>query len=341
MNLRQHRAPESIARGPAWLVVLLLASGLGNAEEETLTLVSSWNARQNFTALFMDYVDAVNQRGKGIVQIDFLGGPEVIPQRQLLYALRRGVIDMAFGAITYYRGVLPEGDAIFASGITPSEARKNGALAALQPYWGRRINAHLIGWMQSGIGVNIYLTEAPEFGPDGMPDLTGRIIRVSPSNREIVTRLGARSVQIAVKEIYTAFQRGTVEGLAFTTTGMPDLGLDEFIKYRIDPPFLQLSICLQANLDTWNDLSDQARFILEDEAARYEQSSREDFFALETREMEIVGRRGMQSVEIPHGRGDDYQRLVHEVVWERMANRVPEAARELKPLFFPEARLPR
>ena len=72
--------------------------------EETLTLVSSWSRPQNFNVLFMDYVDAVNAAGKGVVQIEFLGGPEVIPQAQLLYALRRGVIDLAFGAITYYRG---------------------------------------------------------------------------------------------------------------------------------------------------------------------------------------------------------------------------------------------
>ena len=351
MKLRRLRAPERAARsgrrsypGSAalgLLLTLLFAATNSHAEEVTLTLVSSWNARQNFTELFLDYVDAVNERGEGVVQIDFLGGPEVIPQRQLLYALRRGVVDMAFGAITYYRGVLPEGDAIFASGITPMEARSSGALEALQPYWAKRINARLVGWVQSGVGVNIYLTQQPRFGADNMPDLSGRIIRVSPSNREIVQRFGARSVQIAVKEIYTALQRGTVEGLAFTTTGMPDLGIDRFIKYRIDPAFLQLSICLQANLDVWNQLSPQARHILEDEAARYELSSRDDFFALEARELEIVRAQGMESVEIPGGAGDEYQRLVHEVVWDRMARRVPDAARELKPLFFPESRLPR
>ena len=113
-----------MARG--LISVFLLVYSAATAAETTLTLVSSWNRQQNFTALFMDYVDAVNAAGKGVVQIDFRGGPEVIPQRQLLYALRRGVIDMAFGGITYYRGVLPEGDAMFASTITPMEARRSG-----------------------------------------------------------------------------------------------------------------------------------------------------------------------------------------------------------------------
>lgn len=314
--------------------LLLLLTALPSAGETTLTLVSSWNRQQNFTKLFMDYVDAVNTAGKGVVQIEFRGGPEVIPQRQLFYALRRGIIDLAFGGITYYRGVLPEGDAIFASTITPMQARSNGALDALQPYWRERINARLIGWMQSGVGVNIYLTAPPLFGTDGMPDLRGLKIRTSPSNREILTRLGGRAVQIAVKEIYTALQRGTVDGLAFTTTGVPDLGIDRFIHYRIDPAFLQLAICLQINLDTWNALAPDARRILEEQAIIYERESRDTFFALQERELQLLEEQGLSAVAVDDG--DAYRALAHEVVWDRLARRAPESARDLKPLFYPD-----
>lgn len=307
-----------------------------SAEEAVLTLVSSWNRQQNFTALFFKYIDAVNEEGKGVVRIEFLGGPEVIPQRQLLYALRRGVIDMAFGAATYYRGVLPEGDAIFGSTITPMEARSSGALDALQPYWNQRINAHLVGWVQSGVGVNIYLTDPPRFQDNGMPDLTGLKIRTSPSNRELLTRMNGRAVQIAVKEIYTALQRGTVDGLAFTTTGIPDLGIDRFIKYRIDPAFLQLSICLQINLDRWTGLSPDARRVLETQADIYARENRAEFFAVQDRELKLLEERGMKSVSVAPEHSNAYRGLAHAVVWERLEERAPQSARRLKPLFYPE-----
>ena len=320
----------------AWLVAGLLLYTAAQAGEQRLTLVSSWNRQQNFTDQFMDYVDAVNAAGKGVVQIDFLGGPEVIPQAQLMYALRRGVVDLAFGAITYYRGVLPEGDAIFASTITPAEARANGGLEALQPYWRKRINARLLGWMQSGVGVHVYLAEAPSFQDDGMPDLSGLKIRSSPSNRELITVLGGRAVQIAVKEIYTAFQRGTVDGLAFTTTGIPDLGIDRFVRYRIDPSFLQLSICLQINLDAWAALSPEAREILEREAIRYEPKGRADFFALRDRELALLDERGLRSAPVAPAYAASYRALAHDTVWGRMARRAPEAVEKLKPYFYPE-----
>ncbi len=310
------------------------------AAEVTLTLVSSWNARQNFTAHFLKYVDAVNAAGKGVVQIKFLGGPEVMPQRQLLYALRRGIIDLAFGGMTYYRGVLPEGDAMFAATITPQQARASGALDALQPYWEERINAHLIGWMQSGIGPHIYLSEPPRFRADGLPDLSGLKIRTSPTNVELLQALDARAVQIAVNEIYTAFQRGTVDGLAWPTIGFPDLGIDEFVHYRIDPDVLQLSVTLQANLDVWNALPQAARDILTEQAILYEQQSRTELFAITAAEVAQLEAEGFRSVRLAPDVAARWRDFAHEVVWQRFEARSPESAAVLKPLFFPHASAP-
>lgn len=320
----------------ALLISLLLGTTAAQAEEQTLTLVSSWNSRQNFTVHFLQYVAAVNAAGKGVVQIEFKGGPEVIPQRQLLYALRRGVIDMAFGGMTYYRGLLPEGDAMFAGTITPMQARSNGGLDALQPYWNQRINAHLIGWMQSGIGPNFYLTDAPTFGSDGLLNLSGLKIRTSPTNVELVNSTGARAVQIAVKEIYTAFQRGAVDGLAWPTIGFPDLGISDYVHYRVDPAVLQLSITLQINLDRWNKLSPDAQQVLTEQAIIYEQKSRADLFAIMNREVAELDAAGFKSVKMEPDVAARWTRHAHQVVWDRFEARSPESAAELKPLFFPE-----
>ncbi len=298
-------------------------------------MVSSWNRQINFSQHAQHYIDAVNERGRGVVRIDFIGGPEVIPQRQLFYALRRGVIDMALGGITYYLGLLPEGDAIFAANINPMEARASGALEALQPYWKKRANAHLIGWMQSGIGINIYLARRPKFTAYGMPDLRGLKIRTSPSNRELLDVFGARPVQIALRETYTALQRGTVDGLAFTSVGLGDLGVEDFVHFRIDPEVLNLSICLQINLDRWNALSEEARHILTDEATRYAVVANDWFRKLRIREHAELAAQGFEGVEAPDP--ERFQDVAHEVVWERMRKRVPEAVEALKPLFYRES----
>ena len=318
------------------LTIALWSAGAANAEV-TLTLASAWSSRQNFTADFLHYVDSVNAAGKGVVQIRFLGGPEVIPEQQLLYALRRGVIDMAFVGMTYYRGVLPEGDAMFASTLDPDRARASGALDALQPYWAKRINARLLGWVQSGIGAHVYLREQPRFRADGMPELGGLLIRTSPSNRELLEALGARPVQIPVSEIYTALERGMVDGLAFTTIGMPDLGVEKFIRYRIDPPVLQLSVCVQINLDTWNGLGRRAQDLLESAAIRYERENRRRFAELRERELRLLEGAGLAGAAIAPEHVPAYQALAFGTVWKRLAARAPDSAAKLRPLFWPES----
>jgi TRAP-type C4-dicarboxylate transport system substrate-binding protein len=319
------------------LLILSLWSARASAGEVTLTLASAWNSRQNFTADFLHYIEAVNTAGKGLVQIRFLGGPEVIPEQQLLYALRRGVIDMAFGGMTYYRGVVPEGDAMFASTLDPERARASGALDALQPYWAKRINSRLLGWVQSGIGAHVYLREPPRFRTDGMPDLTGLLIRTSPSNRELLEVLGARPVQIPVSEIYTALERGMVDGLAFTTIGMPDLGVEKFIHYRIDPPVLQLSVCVQVNLDAWRRLSRDAQALLGAEAIRYERENHRRFGELRDRELRFLDAQGLKGVAIAPEHVAAYRALAFNTVWQRLADRAPDSAATLRPLFWPES----
>ncbi len=104
-------------------------------------------------------------------------------------------------------------------------------------------------------------------------------------------------MQIAVKEIYTAFQRGTVDGLAWPTIGFPDLGIDDYVHYRIDPDVLQLAITLQINLENWKALSPEAQAILTEQAIIYEQQSRVDLFAIRDREvaeLEAAGFNPMQ-----------------------------------------------
>lgn len=322
------------------LLILLLAGLLTRtavAAEVTLTLASSWNARQNFTADFLQYVAAVNERGKGLVQIRFLGGPEVIPEQQLLYALRRGVIDLAFGGMTYYRGVLPEGDAIFASTLGPAEARASGALDALQPYWQRRINARLIGWVQSGVGANLWLRAPPPVDAAGLPDLRGLVLRTSPSNRELLVALGARTVQVPVSEIYTALERGMVDGIAFTTIGVPDLGVEQFIRYRVEPEVLQLAVCLQMNLDAWHRLDPRARALLEAEAIRYESGNRARFADLKAREHAALAASGLKVVQLPPAAATAYRALARDTTWQRLAQRAPDSARALRPLFDPDS----
>ncbi|MEK9925408.1 MAG: C4-dicarboxylate ABC transporter substrate-binding protein, partial [Alphaproteobacteria bacterium] len=61
------------------LIAALAASVLGSlatgavAEEVTLKAVSAFSTSNLLTSGFVDYIDAVNEAGKGVIQINLLG----------------------------------------------------------------------------------------------------------------------------------------------------------------------------------------------------------------------------------------------------------------------------
>src|SRR5258708_8710611 len=73
--------------------------------------------------------------------------------------------------------------------------------------------------------------------PISSPDLTGLKIRITPVYRDFFQALGATVVQTAPGEVYTALERGVVDGYGWPITGLFDLGWHQKPKYRVYPGF--------------------------------------------------------------------------------------------------------
>ena len=317
------------------LCVFLVYASTAMAEVE-LTMITAWSRSVEFAEDVTDhFVEPFNDRARGVARIRFLGGPEVIPQRQMVYALKRGVVDMYFGAATYMLGLAPEADALLAASITPAQARENGAMRALSEIWAEKLNAYFLGWHQTGPKLHLFLMTPPVLREDGLPDVTGLRVRTTPTYRAFLNALGTRPVDIPSGEVYTALERGTVDAIAWTSTSMSDQGFQNFVKYRIDPGVLGLVMTLQMNMDRWNTLPPDVQALLLVESLRYEHDSRERFLQIEAGEKARLAAEGITFVELPEEAAPVYTGLASDAVWARMAKQVPEAAARLRLLFDP------
>src|SRR5947209_1230315 len=72
------------------------------AAETTLKLVSVFPSNHTFNIPVHEMIKSVNAKGKGVLQMQFIGGPEVVPPTEQLAALQRGVFDLFAGAASYY-----------------------------------------------------------------------------------------------------------------------------------------------------------------------------------------------------------------------------------------------
>lgn len=305
--------------------------------EEVLRAVHAFPKPLDFTQSFLRWVEKANEAGKGVVRIEVTGGPEVIPGAEQGDAVRRGVVDLQYGPATYYLGAFPEADALVGSTRTPMETRANGGLELLGNKLRERLNAHLLGHFDAGIPFYMWLTREPKRTAEGGVDLSGLKIRAAPIYREFFQKVGVTPVSIPVPEVYTALERGVVDGLGFPLVGIRDLGWTRFAKWRIDPGFFQTDLLTIVNLDRWNALSEDARRILQETAIAYEAESY-DHFQRYQRELDRKVREedGVKVVALEGEAAEAYRRLAFETVWERLASKAPESAEALRPLFYGE-----
>ncbi|MFQ5534152.1 MAG: TRAP transporter substrate-binding protein DctP [Sphingomonadales bacterium] len=322
-----------------WLAGVIVAAAVLVApapavSEEVLRAVAAFPITVDYTRSFLRFVDRVNDAGKGVVRVQFIGGPEVMPQTEQAGAVQRGVIDMQYGPVSYYTGLVPEGDALVGSRRTIMEARANGGMALLARIYRDKLKVHLLGHFDSGVGFHIYLANAPRRTADGGIDLSGVRLRSQPIYREFFQRLGAIAVSVPTGETYTALGRGMVEGAGWPLVGITDMSWNRFLKYRIDPPFFQTDLVVIVNAGKWEALSRQAQQILHREALAHETESYRHF----QRQLPIIDRNvradGMKVVTLEGAAAERYLSLAYQALWSRLAERDASNIQELQTRFL-------
>jgi TRAP-type transport system periplasmic protein len=230
------------------------------AQEITLRAANAFQEGTYYARNFERFVKKVNEEGKGLVQINYVGGPKAIPTFELANALRGGVVDLANTTTSFTAGIVPEGLAFNYTHLTMAEMRKNGTLDTLNRIF---MEKGLYYYARTGEGIQYYIYTNRKIDK---ADLTGFKMRIAPIYRDFFQKLGAQVVQIAPGEVYTALERGVVDGYGWPLIGIFDLGWHERTKYRVEPGFYAIELGVIFNANTWKRLTAQQRQFLEKQA---------------------------------------------------------------------------
>jgi TRAP-type mannitol/chloroaromatic compound transport system substrate-binding protein len=109
----------------AGLTAVVLTTS-ASAQEVTLRAVSSFAEGTEFSKNFERFVEKVNADGKGLIKINYIGGPRAVPPFEVGNAVRTRVVDMANVTGAFYTNLMPEADGFKLNGKPMSEQRKNG-----------------------------------------------------------------------------------------------------------------------------------------------------------------------------------------------------------------------
>jgi TRAP-type C4-dicarboxylate transport system substrate-binding protein len=319
------KSPTRIAA--AALAALFSAAGAAHAQETTLRMVSAFAENTQYVKNTLGFIDKLNADGNGKLQINFLGGPKAMPPFEVGNAVRTGVVDVALTTGAYYTNIMPEADALKLSERPATELRSNGGLALINKIWNEKANMVYLARIVDYSPFHLYLTKKID-----KPDLSGLKIRITPVYRDFFQALGAQLMQTAPGEVYTALERGVVDGYGWPIHGIFDLHWNEKTKYRVDPGFYNAEVSLIMNLDKWKSLNPAQRELLEREVTAFE--AKNDFWKqYNAEEIRRQKEAGIQTITFPPAEAKQYYARAYEVGWASIIKASPTYGPQMRKLF--------
>lgn len=319
-----------IVRKATLLAGLAAFAAHAGAQEITLKAISAWPSGNFFSVNFEKFVEKVNAEGKGVVQINFLGGgAKVMPPFEVANAVKNGVSDMVNVAAGFYTNVLPEADAMSLNSVPAAGLRKNGAHEYINKLWGEKLNVHYLARSVDGVPIHLFLRK-----PISKPDLSGMRMRVIPLYRPFLESLNAQSLlTIPPGEVYTALERNLLDGYAWPVIGLFDVGIEKQTKYRVDPGFYNVEVGVMINLATWNRMNPQQKAFMEKMGLWMEEQNRANLTRTIEEEKKKHAAAGIQTITFEGAEAQAYVKKANDAIWDAVIRRSPEHGPKLRSLM--------
>ena len=253
----------------------VLAIALPAQSAEVLKVSTALATKHDQSTVFFDTFMARMKKDQSLVKLNYIGGPEVTPNRKQGPAMKRGLIDIIMSPVTYYANVVPEARLHGIANVSGATWRKNGAFDIMSKAWASKLNAVILGW-GNYYGFNqfyMWFKEKPKFSKVTGLDLSGMKMRTTPLYTPFLKAMGAITKNISPAEVYTALERGVVDGLAWPEGGVAVRGWQRFIKYRVEPGFFRSTTMVTMNKTKFDKLPKKAQNQLIAAGLHYERDS--------------------------------------------------------------------
>jgi TRAP-type transport system periplasmic protein len=293
------------------------------AAPTTITYLTPWPSNAYDSANFIKYVEEIqkeaDQKFPGELNLVYKGGPEVINTFEQVEALRKGAISMLLSAPSYYASAMPELDLLGLTSMKPWEQRATGLFEYIDKLHNEKTNSHYLA--QSGIGVpfQFHLSKPIK----SVEDLKGMKLRVSPTIIPFIKAVGAIPVGMPPSDIYTAMERGVVQGFVLPAYTARDFGLVKVTKYLVFPgPYFPTNSWL-VNLDVWKKLPKHLQDFLDQKAQEYEHLNFARIAERHEKEMEYFKAQGITIITLAPAEAQKFMKIAREALIDAVRKKAP------------------
>jgi len=306
----------------AVIAVAVAAAPAAAAEYRMLT---SWDKANPAVPLLAEgFAKNVEAASKGGIKF-VLSGPETVPGFEQLQPVAAGAFHMLFTHGIYHYGTTGLSVGLDAVRGTLEERRASGLFEALDKHY-QKIGIKVVAVALSAKTGYAFALKTP-VGPEG--DLKGKKVRGTPAYHPLIRMLGGAPVVLPIPEVYTALEKGVIDGAASPVVGLLGVKWHEVAKYLAQPSFGFTHQLFLMNLATWNRLSDADKKLLLDEGRKIEEVWYREYDRMAEAEVKELVAKGVTVSKLGPS-----QAKLNEVwsagLWELAEKKSPNEAKELR-----------
>ena len=313
--------------------LFLIGAGWGFAAPQTINCISAWPKTAFETSNLLLFIEKVqkeaDQKHPGELKIVFKGGPDVIHTNEQVEALRTGLVDLVLSAPSYYVSIMPEGDLMSLTEMKPWEEKAAGVFDYLNELHNKKVNAHYLGRPGTGVIFQLFLNKPIKT----VADLNGMKIRVSPTNVPFMKAVGASPVQMPPSDVYTAMERGVVDGYILPAHTIRDFGLVKPSKYLVFPGAYQPCHSLLVNQDVWKKLPKHLQELLAKQADEMTRVAFDNIEKKISEEYASFKKEGMTFIELPPAEAEKYKKIARDAMYDVVSKKAPAESEKILKLI--------
>lgn len=324
------------------VALFIFALGLGispvavtqaSAKTYTITALTAWpkNAfeSQQFIHFLKNVQKEANQKYPGELKMVYKGANEVIRNREQVEACRNGLIDMVYTAGSYYTSILPSIDTMSLTTMEPWQERKAGVFKYLDKLHREKVGVHMLGRTGTGIYFHLFLAKPIA----NVADLKGMKIRVSPTNIPFMKALGAVPISMPPPDIYTAMERGVVDGYILPPSTIRDFGLVPVSKYYVVQPIYQACQFSLINLKVWNSLPKHLQDLLTENTIKLAHFNVANENKKNDSELAKAKKQGMVFINLPRAEAAKFKKMADDSLYNYLLTKAPVEVKKIREMI--------
>ncbi|MBB3192338.1 TRAP transporter substrate-binding protein [Halomonas cerina] len=248
---------------------LLAASiaGLGTASAQaatTLRMAHFWPGASGINQeIFEAWAETVEEESGGELRVQMFPSGTLAKPDSIYEAAANGIADIGATAQGYTAGRFPLSQIVELPGVATTATQGACVLQTLYD------EGHLdeeyadtrpLFFFTTGPG-GIHTQETDVQTPSDLEGL--RIRRPTAVAGEMLENMGAIPVGMPAPDIYTAMQRGVIDGLSFPWEGLKGFRINELVNYHTEVPFYTLIFVTTMNQRAYDSLSPEQQAVID------------------------------------------------------------------------------